>query len=77
MWTIHTVCDDYSRMTGNPGQKHVSICGGMIAGSSSDNTHIDFKMIDCTFHNCYDFIEGVPSVRVFLDSLKRTESMFS
>lgn len=45
----------------------------MIACPASGDTHIDFKMVDCPFHNCPDFIERVLFVRVSLDSREHPE----
>ena len=73
MWTIHTVCDDHSKLAGNPGQKYICFCSDVITRPAPGNTHIDFKVVDCPFHNRPDFIKGFPFVRIPLDSRKDAE----
>lgn len=73
MWTIHTVCDDYRKLSGNSGQKYVCLGSGVIPRPAPGNTHIDFKVVDCPFHNRPDFIKGDPFVRIPLDSWKHAE----
>ena len=40
MWTIHTVCDDHSKLAGNPGQKYICFCSDVITRPAPGNTHI-------------------------------------
>lgn len=47
-----------------PTRNTSSFFSGMIARFTSGNTHINFKMVDCPFHNRPDLIKGITLVRI-------------
>ena len=67
------MCDNHGKLAGNPCQEHISLGRGVIADPATSDTHVDFKVVDCPFHNRPDFIEGVPFICIPLDSGKHPE----
>ena len=45
----------------------------MVPGFSSGNTHIDFQVVDGTFHNSSDFVKGIPFIGIPLNAGKHAE----
>ena len=69
----HAVGNNYSKTAGNPGEEHIRFRSGMITGFPSGNTHVGFEMVNSPLHDCPDFIEGIPFVRIPLNAQKRAE----
>lgn len=67
------MCYDDGKLAGNPGEKSVRFCGGMVSGMPACDTHVDFKVVDGPFHNRADFIEPVPFRRITLDAGKHPQ----
>lgn len=70
---IHAVRNNDSQLAGNPGEKHIGFRSGMAAGLPSSNAHVDLKMVNGSFHNRPDFIEGVPIIGIPLDAGEHAE----
>lgn len=45
----------------------------MVPGSSSSNTHVDFQVVNSTFHNGSDLLKGDPVIRILLDTGEHAE----
>ncbi len=71
--TVHAVGNDYGKLAGNPGEKHIRFRGGVAAGLSSGNAHVRFEMVDGTLHNCPYFVEGIPFIGIPLDAGEHSE----
>ena len=73
LWTIHCVSNDYSQLAGNTCEEDIRFRGGMVAGFSSGNTHIDFKVANSTFHDGSDFVSVIPFVGITLNTREHTQ----
>lgn len=62
------VCNDNGKLACNSDKKNICFCGGAVSGFPSRNTHIDFQMVNSTFHNGSDLVEGIPFFRVTLNA---------
>lgn len=60
--------NDDCQLSGNASQKDICFCSDVIPGFSAGNAHVDFEVIDGTFHNGADFIGVVPLFRIPLNS---------
>ena len=74
MWTIHSACDDDSKLTGDACQKDICFCSDVIPGFSSRYAHIDFKVIDGTFYDGSDFVKPIPFFRIPLETWEHAEA---
>lgn len=43
--------NDHSKLAGNPNEKYICFCGGMITAPASGDTHICLEMVDVTFYD--------------------------
>ena len=67
------MCNNNGELAGNPGKEHISFRSGMVSAFSSGSAHIDFKMVDGTFHYGSDFVQFVPFFGIPLDAGEHTE----
>lgn len=67
------VGNDHGKLAGNPSEEHIGFRGGMVTAPASGGTHIHFEVVDGTFYNRSDLIEGPPFVRITLDAGKHAE----
>ena len=59
-------------LAGNPGKKNICF-GGVVSGFSSSNTHVDFQVVNSTFHNGSELVKGEPVIRIPLDTGEHAE----
>ena len=67
------MCNDDGKLACNAGKEYIGFGGGMAAGFSSGNTHVDFQVVNGTFHNGSDLVKGNPFIRIPLDTGKHAE----
>lgn len=73
LWTIHAVCNDDGKLACNSGKKEICFCCPVVAGFSARNVHVDFQVVDGTFHNAPDCVKGIPFIGIPLDAGKHAE----
>ena len=52
-----------SQLAGNPGKENIRFCGSMVSRFPSGDVHVNFQVVDGTFHNSSDFIKGISILR--------------
>ena len=61
------------KLAGNTGKEYIRFHDGVFPGLSSGNTHVDFQVIDGTFHNSSDFVKGILFIGIPLNARKHAE----
>lgn len=67
------MCNDDGKLACNSGEKDICFCCPMVAGFSAGNAHVDFQVVDGTFHNAPDFVKGIPFIGIPLDPGEHAE----
>ena len=61
---VHPVCNDNSKLAGNPGKEDIRFCSQMVSCVPPGNAHINLKVVNGPFDNRAYLIEAVPFFRI-------------
>ena len=65
--------NNYRKLAGNACQEYVGLRGYMVTNLSSGDEHVVLEVIDGSFHDGCDFIEGMPFIRIPLNAGEHAE----